>query len=144
MPTVFECKMCGHCCEGKGGIILSPFDLERASAFVGLTQEEFLAQNVEKRNGKNCIKTGPDGYCIFFVQGKGCSIHPGKPDVCRTWPFFRGNLVDHVSLELAKEYCPGIRSNASFIEFQTEGRAYIQKHGLQAPNNAAAPNALKA
>lgn len=27
--TVFECRMCGHCCEGSGGIVVSPADVGR-------------------------------------------------------------------------------------------------------------------
>lgn len=27
--TVFDCQMCGQCCEGEGGIVLSPKDLKR-------------------------------------------------------------------------------------------------------------------
>ena len=29
--TVFDCQMCGQCCEGEGGIVLSPKDLKRLS-----------------------------------------------------------------------------------------------------------------
>ena len=28
----FSCKMCGHCCKGKGGIVVSPSDLKRLCA----------------------------------------------------------------------------------------------------------------
>ena len=34
--TVFQCRMCGHCCEGRGGIVVSPADLTRLAAFLDL------------------------------------------------------------------------------------------------------------
>ncbi len=141
MP-VFDCKMCGHCCEGKGGIILAPRDLTRIAAFMGCSEDEFARDYAEKRNGKLVIRTGPDGYCVFFRQGVGCGVHAGKPDVCRAWPFFRGNLVDEVSLDLARDYCPGI-GRVGFAEFREEGLAYLRGQGLYAEDTESSPNALK-
>ena len=36
--TVFDCQMCGQCCEGEGGIVLSPKDLKRL--YEGLNLEK--------------------------------------------------------------------------------------------------------
>lgn len=139
----FDCKMCGRCCEGLGGIILTQYDLQRLYEHMGLSKTEFIKSYAEMRNGKLGIKTGADGFCVFFEAGKGCAVHIAKPNVCRTWPFFRGNLVDEESLSLAKEYCPGITPDISFAEFQEQGKQYIKEFQLQAPAEKNAPNALK-
>lgn len=131
---VFDCRMCGICCEGKGGIVVSPTDLPRISAFLQQSPEEFAAEYGEVHNGKLKIRTGDNGFCVFFVLGQGCSVHPAKPDICRAWPFFRGNIVDSESYAMAKEFCAGIRTNASHKEFVAEGRAYLQDQGLSAEN----------
>ncbi len=139
---VFECTMCGQCCEGEGGIILGPRDLERISRGLELDPKTFLVRYGVKRNGKWQIRTGNDGKCIFFRAETGCSVHPVRPDVCRAWPFFRGNMVDAESLYLAKEYCPGIRSDATFEEFTAEGREYLQQNGLVASDPKTEGHAL--
>lgn len=139
---VFDCRMCGICCEGKGGIVVSPTDLPRICTFLNLQAPEFIAQYGEYHNAKLKIRTGADGFCVFFVQGKGCSVHPAKPDICRAWPFFKGNMVDADSFNMAKEFCAGIRAGADHAAFVAEGRAYLREQGLKAENPHTEANAL--
>lgn len=129
---VFRCRMCGRCCEGEGGIVLGPRDMRRLCARLGMDETTFMARYGVVRNGKNTIRAGGDGRCVFFEEGKGCSVHDGKPDVCRAWPFFRGNMVDPESLHMAKDYCPGIRAEADHAVFVAEGSRYLRAHALEA------------
>lgn len=141
---VFECKMCGHCCEGEGGIVLSADDLARIADYMQMSPKKFSELYAEPRGGKLVIRTGADGFCIFFVEGKGCSVHPGRPNICRAWPFFKGNLTDAVSLEMASLDCPGINMQAGFEEFSRQGLEYLRENDLIADENATdAANALK-
>lgn len=140
--SVFTCKMCGQCCRGEGGIVVSPTDLVRITRSMNLSAEEFIDKYGERRGGKLQIRTGEDGACIFFRDGEGCLVHEGKPDVCRAWPFFRGNIVDPDSLAMAKEFCPGIDPNCSHATFAAEGRKYLIKHGLLAHNRDADGHAV--
>jgi len=132
--SVFDCKMCGHCCEGRGGIILGPRDLKRICDAFKMDERTWLSQYAELMNGKYTIRVGEDNRCIFFKDGVGCSIHTFKPDVCRAWPFFHGNMVDNVSLFMAKDFCPGISKDATHAEFVSEGRQYLKENGLVAHN----------
>lgn len=140
MPdSVFECRMCGQCCEGEGGIVLGRRDLERLAAFLGLAPEEFLAAYTFLNGEKIRLATGADGFCVFFKNGAGCQVHEAKPDICRAWPFFRGNIEDPHSLAMARAYCPGINPGASHSEFSSLGRRYLLENGLvseDAPANA--------
>lgn len=138
----FDCRMCGQCCQGEGGIVVSPADLSRICAFLGMTPQAFEAAYGERSNGKLKVRTGPDGNCVFFAAGRGCTVHEGKPDICRAWPFFRGNLVDAGSLAMAKEYCPGIRPGVRHAEFAAAGRAYLAARGLLASDCTCEANAL--
>jgi hypothetical protein len=139
---IFECQMCGNCCQGQGGIVISEPEQKRIADFLSLSLEEFLDSYTEFRNGKRCIKTRENDCCIFFHQREGCGIHPVKPDVCRAWPFFRGNLLDEMSFELAKDYCPGIKPDADHEDFVHEGIAYLEKHALSGVRATGAANAL--
>ena len=139
---IFECQMCGNCCQGQGGIVISEPEQKRIADFLSLSLDKFLDSYTEFRNGKRCIKTRGNDCCIFFHEGEGCGIHPVKPDVCRAWPFFRGNLLDEMSFELAKDYCPGIKPDADHEDFVREGIAYLEKHALSGGRATGAANAL--
>ena len=70
---------------------------------------------------------------LYFFPGRTkLYIHAIKPDVCRAWPFFRGNMADAESLHLAKAFCPGIRPDATHEEFVEEGQSYLEENGLVA------------
>ena len=127
----FACQRCGKCCEGRGGIVVGPRDLTRLSVHFGLPGEEVLSRYTEVMGGKPTLKVGEDGFCMFFKEGRGCSIHPARPSVCRAWPFFRGNLIDNVSFEMAREDCPGIRREASHAQFAHEGFRYLEDYKLR-------------
>lgn len=139
--SAFACRLCGHCCEGRGGIVVSERDLRRLLKHMGLTHDEFERRYGERRGGKLHIRNEDSGACVFFQRGQGCLVHPAKPDICRAWPYFRGNLVDRESLELAKDFCPGIPLALSHEEFVRQGLASLQEAklvGAGAPDEAGA------
>lgn len=136
----FACRMCGHCCQGQGGILLTVKDQARLAAHLNLGLEEFLTRYTEPQDGKIGLVCGPDGCCVFFKEG--CGVHPGRPDVCRAWPFFHGNLVDETSWKLIQDYCPGVNPEVSFVDFVRQGRRYLQDNDLCRDDCGSAPNAL--
>ena len=138
----FDCMGCGHCCQGRGGIVVAPRDLQRISDHLGLTPLDFEKAYGERKGQKLVIRMGDDGYCVFYRSGIGCGVHVAKPDVCRAWPFFRGNLLDPVSLDLAKEYCPGISREVGFAEFVRQGLSYLRQEDIGSNGGPKEANAL--
>lgn len=138
--TAFACRQCGHCCEGEGGIVLASKDQNRLASHLNLTLDAFLEAFSRSSGDKIQLGSRPDGFCIFFDQG--CSVHPARPDICRAWPFFRGNLLDATSWELSLEYCPGINPNVSHGIFARQGLTYLQENALAHNGDSDAPNAL--
>ena len=134
--------MCGACCQGKGGIVVGPRDLPRLCAHLHMETESFIALYGYRQDGKIKIRTGPDDGCIFFSRGTGCSIHKVKPDICRAWPFFRGNMVDEESLAMAKGFCPGINADLGHDAFVRAGLRYLEEHQLKACDPDHEANAL--
>ena len=114
---VFKCITCGECCFGKGGIFMEAEEIERISGFLGLKREAFLSQACEERHGRWYIRTGKDGFCLYFDKEKNCLIHPVKPGRCQLWPFFPAIVADPENWELAKEACPGINPDCTFEAF---------------------------
>lgn len=142
LMDAFECKQCGICCEGKGGIIVSPSDLTRLARYLHMAAEEVIARFGEYHGTKLTLKNGADGFCIFYHKESGCSVHEGKPAVCQAWPFFRGNLIDKESYLLAKQFCPGINPDLSHEDFVSAGLAYLKAHNLPAQDAHCEANAL--
>ena len=118
----FECKMCGECCYGKGGIKVSDKEIARISDFLGIDPDKFQSKYCELINRQLMLVTGEDGFCIFFDRKKQCLIHKVKPDICYLWPFYEANISDEYNWSLAKEACPGINPDATFEEFVKQGR----------------------
>lgn len=141
--TVFDCQMCGHCCQGQGGIIASAAEQIRLARYLGLDIEEFRLRYTEPQGRKTVLRSKSDGFCVFFQPGQACTVHPAKPDVCRAWPFFRGNLVDQTSWELAQDYCPGIVAASGHQAFVRQGLSYLLDNGLAKNGAEDEANALR-
>ena len=62
----FDCKRCGHCCHGEGGIVLTAGDRERLAEHLGLAVEEMLERYAERAGDKLRLRIGADGFCVFF------------------------------------------------------------------------------
>jgi Fe-S-cluster containining protein len=118
----FECKQCGRCCYGEGGISLENAEVDAISQFLEMPSEPFINRFCEKRNGKISVRTGKDGYCIFYDHQERCLIHPVKPLTCVLWPFYPALLKDKDNWSLAKDACPGINPDCSFEEFVKQGK----------------------
>ncbi|MDR0466583.1 MAG: YkgJ family cysteine cluster protein [Deltaproteobacteria bacterium] len=128
----FDCRMCGECCRGKGGIVIGPRDLPRLCGHLHTDELGFVALYGHRQDGKIKLRTGPDNYCVFFLPGSGCSVHAHKPDVCRAWPFFRGNMTDKGSFAMAKEFCPGINPMIGHDAFVQAGLLHLKECRLSA------------
>ena len=115
-------------------------DVLRLSAHLELSVDEFLSRHTVTKNNKVFLQSGPDGYCVFYEHG--CGVHPARPDICRAWPFFRGNLIDETSWEMALDYCPGINREAGHAEFKRQGLAYLRNSGISIEESDTGPRAL--
>jgi Fe-S-cluster containining protein len=128
--TAFDCKMCGDCCYGEGGIFLEADEKERISRFLGINTAEFMARFCEGRNGRTYLTTGEDHFCIFYEKGKGCQIHPVKPARCALWPYYPANVNDKETWEMAKQACRGIDRKCSFDEFVRGSKTAIRDNDI--------------
>lgn len=100
----FECRQCGTCCQGEGGIHMNTEEIERISRFLNLSTPDFLERFCLEKNGRIYIHIREDGYCHFSREGK-CTIHEVKPSPCRKWPFLRPMLTDQPNWEAARNSC---------------------------------------
>ena len=120
----FECIGCGNCCAGpeEGYIWISKTEIEFLAEHLGesvdAVRQKYLKKYgrrssiVEDRKTKDCIFLTPEqGGC------RGCAVYSVRPNQCRTWPFWDGNLSDPDAWNWAAVRCPGI-NKGRFYSFE--------------------------
>ncbi|MBW2090769.1 MAG: YkgJ family cysteine cluster protein [Deltaproteobacteria bacterium] len=125
LREVFNCRRCGACCQGQGGIYIRPDDAVEIGRVLGLSADQFVRCYTEPRGERLALKTGPDGFCLMYdAEIRGCRIHEVKPVMCRAWPFYLAPLRDRHEFEIVKNNCPGIKREAGWEDFVAYYRAH--------------------
>lgn len=107
---IFDCLMCGDCCEGFGGNLVTPENIEAIAAFLGMDAESFKNKYCVKSGLGVVLAQGENGKCVFWDRL--CTIHPVKPRMCRRWPFIPAVLKEPSNWALMADACPGIKADA--------------------------------
>jgi uncharacterized protein len=86
------CSRAGTCCHGKT-VWLNPWELARLAAVKGTTPRDFRDRYCEF-GGVRLRFDNPPGWkglaaCSQYVPDCGCSVHAGRPLVCRLYPLGR-------------------------------------------------------
>lgn len=126
----FECRKCGDCCRGYGGTFVTDRDIKRISAYLGIEPEFFLSHYCEWSGNRPLIKSGEDGYCVFWDEV--CTIHEVKPRMCKIWPFIDSVLVDPGNWAAIRSVCPGARDNGSPRELLDCVRGVLEAYETEA------------
>lgn len=119
----FGCTLCGNCCSGDGGYVL--FTDEEAGALarrLKISSAEFIAEYTHDTVAGRSLKERKtaEGYeCVFLdrekMPGKAvCSVYEDRPMQCRTWPFWRSNLVGPWAWSNAGKTCPGLNKGRHY------------------------------
>lgn len=83
----YACQRCGNCCRWPGEVPLSDAELDRISAYLGMSLHDFIADYTDlrlNRSGLTLIEK-PNHECIF-LDGIDCRIPAVKPDQCAGFP----------------------------------------------------------
>jgi Fe-S-cluster containining protein len=110
----FECMQCGACCAGPstGYIWVTREEIKLIADFLKMPERQ-LRQKYLKRAGlrTTIIEERSTRDCIFLKKEAGkkvCMIYPVRPNQCRTWPFWPGNLKSPGTWNETAQKCPGI------------------------------------
>ena len=122
---IFQCTQCGECCKGFGGTYMTPEDVDRIAAHIGVSRERFLDEYCEMADGMPVIAVGEDGYCLFFKEN--CSIHEVKPRMCRAWPFIDAVERAPSNWDLMAGACDGICTGIPHDDIRRIVRQEINK-----------------
>ena len=104
----FTCTRCGDCCTGAPGYVwVTDEEVEAIAAFLGQPVAQFRELYTRKARGKRTLREKPNGDCVFFERGKGCTVYAVRPPQCRTWPFWASNVESPEDWQKTCETCPG-------------------------------------
>ncbi|MBN21175.1 MAG: zinc/iron-chelating domain-containing protein [Bdellovibrionaceae bacterium] len=119
----FECQGSGKCCTSRGSygfVYLTLKDRKRMARVLGLNTSVFTRKYCSKTDGHFHLKE-TSGDCRFLNLNR-CEIYEGRPDQCRTWPFWPENMNSKTWNQEVKSYCPGIGKGKLFTKEEIEAQ----------------------
>jgi Fe-S-cluster containining protein len=108
-PFRFACRRSGNCCSRPGGVVrVDADDVARIAGHLGLSEGAFRSRYVAATGDR--LAEGLGGRCVFLEDGRRarCTIHPVRPERCRSWPFWPELRDSPEELAQARRLCPGI------------------------------------
>jgi Fe-S-cluster containining protein len=108
---IFECKLCGDCCNGFGGTYVTPKDIDKIASFIDADPKTFVKKYCDYAGSKPVLTLGQNGACIFFDAQRQCTIHPVKPYMCKAWPFIKTIIKNPENWNAMAGSCPGIKKD---------------------------------
>lgn len=127
----FECQGSGKCCTSHGEygfVYLTPADRKRMAKVLGLSTAEFTRKYCEKTGGTWHLRERPENPDCLFLEGKRCGVYEGRPQQCRTWPFWPEVMSAKAWAKDVKSFCPGVGKGRvwSGDEIEASIRAQIE------------------
>lgn len=142
----FTCTTCGNCCTGGPGYVwVTDREIELAAEHLGLGLADFRRKYCRKISGRVSFKEvrRPNGNhdCVFLTEipadagrkdlepgepvpmtRRVCGLYQVRPLQCRTWPFWKENLVTESAWERAAKGCPGMNRDGRHFDLEEIAR----------------------
>lgn len=106
----FSCNKCGNCCTERDDVILSPYDIYKASKELKITPLEFVEKYcdvfISTYTAMLRVSLKPHGLhkrCPFFSNKKDCKLNKAKPAMCALFPLGRFLVSKDASNPNSKE-----------------------------------------
>jgi Fe-S-cluster containining protein len=86
----FACRQCGTCCRGPepGYVWVSEAEIERLARRLAMSVDSFGRLYLRRIGGRYSLVERANHDCIFWDDGKGCTVYEDRPEQCRTFPFW--------------------------------------------------------
>jgi Fe-S-cluster containining protein len=142
---VFACHPgvpCFNQCCRRLNLMLTPYDVLRLKARLGLDSEEFIERYTEVESGQNgwplprlAMRGNKERTCPFLGDD-GCTVYPDRPGACRTYPLGRatkggdsGGPQQEQWFLVREPHCRGFEQGPRWSPL-----SWIQDQGLEAYN----------
>lgn len=114
----FACTQCGHCCTTEGYVWVDRREARAIAEHLELTLEELGRRFLRTVGRRNALTDRSDGACVFWDEG--CTIYEARPGQCRTFPFWKENVITETAwLETARS-CEGIGGGRLYRQGEIE------------------------
>jgi Fe-S-cluster containining protein len=100
LHDAFPCAMCGKCCH-QANITLRNDDIGRIAEHLKMSDEEFIAEYLYKRDGLWLFKK--TGGCRFLGNDNKCMIWNVRPEICRDFPYLVAKFMSRVYHSIAND-----------------------------------------
>jgi uncharacterized protein len=87
----YICRQCSRCCYDKT-IQINPYEVSRLARTLQISSSELRERFTAGGRGEHLARK-EDGSCVFLTES-GCSVHEGRPLVCRLYPLGRTISAD--------------------------------------------------
>ncbi|WP_068470944.1 YkgJ family cysteine cluster protein [Candidatus Protochlamydia phocaeensis] len=117
----FSCTQCGKCCTGSPGFVwVSEQEMAEMAQFLKISIKDFKRLYVRRLHNRYLLveKKSQNHDCVFYKDRK-CQVYQARPSQCRTYPFWKENLLSPQSWEEAAQTCEGICPEAPLISFES-------------------------
>jgi Fe-S-cluster containining protein len=105
----FQCQGSGRCCVSHGEfgfVYLTLADRRRMAKVLKVTASVFTRKYCKVTDGVHHLNdTGDD--CLF-LKNKRCTVYEGRPEQCRTWPFWPEVMSAKAWAKEVNAFCPGV------------------------------------
>ena len=120
----FRCQACGDCCRGPGGYVwVDPGEIDPLAGALGLDRDKFIERFIRQTPSGIALVDGPGGDCPFLDAGNRCRTYAVRPMQCRTWPWWRENIIAPENWAGAARRCPGIDKGEAHSRFHIEAES---------------------
>ncbi len=134
----FACTQCGNCCTGPPGAVwVDAAEIRALAEDLGMEEAAFIARYTRAIGSRRSLEervTEHGNDCVFLdrasVPGRAvCGVYRSRPSQCRTWPFWRENLVSREAWESTKTRvpCPGMDAPAGRLHPLVEIRVMLEE-----------------
>ena len=106
----FKClKNCSNCCTGSPGYVyLTQKEIQNISGFLKISKKNFLIKYTRQVRNKISLKENYKNFDCCFLKDKSCLIYSVRPRQCKTFPWWKSNLISIETWQALKKYCPGL------------------------------------
>lgn len=107
----FECQGSGKCCTSHGQygfVYLTPDDRRRMAKHLKMKTADFTRTYCERTDGIWHLRERRENPDCLFLEGKRCGVYEGRPNQCRTWPFWPEVMGAKSWSKDVAAFCPGV------------------------------------
>jgi hypothetical protein len=117
----FSCTGCGKCCSGAPGYVwVTPEEMTAIASHLSMPFELFVRRYIRQVADRFALtEIKKQNYDCVFLQNCKCIIYEVRPRQCRTFPWWKENLVSEKIWEETAASCEGISPNGRLTSFET-------------------------